>query len=326
MRRIPELDALRAVAAALVFVHHVQLPGLEAPTKGLDVGVMLFFSLSGFLLYAPFAKARETGGSVRTTPYVIRRLFRIYPAYLAAVVGGALLYGWRPESIVAIFTMRDSPILVAWTLWIEVVFYLALPVIALVLARSPAAHRLRLLVALAVISLALGTLDLALNRVLPIGAPAWLFAFVPGMILGDLYARGHPFVGALGQRRWLAAGVALLIVSAIPNIAYPDIPGAVGSGLLVAWCVARERLGATGGRVAEVAAALSYGVYLWHLPVIDALNRPGTWSGAMVSALATIAIASVTYIAIEAPGIRLGQVLARGADSRQVRIQARAQS
>ena len=87
--RLPALDALRAVGAAAVIGTHVgfstgaisrfEWGGLLAR---LDVGVAIFFVLSGFLLFRPFAAAVATGAdrpSVRR--YLWRRALRILPAY-----------------------------------------------------------------------------------------------------------------------------------------------------------------------------------------------------------------------------------------------------
>ena len=85
---------------------------------------MVFFSLSGYLLYRPFLER-----SVDLSAYAIRRLFRIFPAYLFATIGIAVLAN-REVKVADTLTMDHSLIAVAWTLKIEVVFYTALPLVA----------------------------------------------------------------------------------------------------------------------------------------------------------------------------------------------------
>src|SRR5882757_3494125 len=97
MRRLTGLDALRGVAALMVFVHHVQLPGLHSATLGMDAGVLIFFSLSGYLLYAPFVRARESGVAVDVRGYAVRRVARILPAYLVAAFVIAAV--WYPSML-----------------------------------------------------------------------------------------------------------------------------------------------------------------------------------------------------------------------------------
>lgn len=81
------LDALRAIAALMVFVHHAQLPFVSDWISGLSAGVLVFFALSGYLLYRPFVVARTTGRDVDLAAYAVRRLARIMPAYLVASIG-----------------------------------------------------------------------------------------------------------------------------------------------------------------------------------------------------------------------------------------------
>src|SRR6266702_5271766 len=90
-RRLPGVEGLRAIAACSILVFHAW--GLT-PTHGtrlgpfdrfvpdLQFGVVLFFTLSGFLLYRPFAAAilrAELRPSLRS--YVRNRALRIVPAY-----------------------------------------------------------------------------------------------------------------------------------------------------------------------------------------------------------------------------------------------------
>src|SRR3954453_12575172 len=81
--RFPLLDSLRAVAAGLVVFHHVLNNGSPAPTavrEGSQLGVAIFFVLSGFLLYRPFANARLRGAGVPSVrAYFRRRALRVFP-------------------------------------------------------------------------------------------------------------------------------------------------------------------------------------------------------------------------------------------------------
>ena len=90
----PALDGVRALAALAVLVTHVAfttgaygagLPG--ALLARLDVGVPLFFVLSGYLLYRPHARARVGGRpALPARAYLLRRAARILPAYLLVVL------------------------------------------------------------------------------------------------------------------------------------------------------------------------------------------------------------------------------------------------
>src|SRR5689334_8731958 len=106
-RRAAGLDGLRALAALSVLCFHVWLYRFPDPTRirsaGLldhvlsefRLGLILFFVLSGYLLYRGFARAalrRDRPVDLRL--YALRRAARILPAYYLAMLGTfALLWG-----------------------------------------------------------------------------------------------------------------------------------------------------------------------------------------------------------------------------------------
>ncbi|HEY0444483.1 MAG TPA: hypothetical protein VGC90_09690, partial [Candidatus Limnocylindrales bacterium] len=63
----------------MIFGTHMRLADFS---PRLDSGVMIFFALSGYLLYGPFVR-----GPVAVAPYLVRRIARIMPAYLVAAFG-----------------------------------------------------------------------------------------------------------------------------------------------------------------------------------------------------------------------------------------------
>lgn len=169
-RRNGEIEGVRALAALAVLFTHVSLNamGNRGPFGGLlarlDVGVAVFFVVSGYLLYRPFAGAILRGEplpSVRR--YLRHRLVRIVPAYWLVVVASFLFapavglvmpsVGFSPTpsgsthlplgemAKFVTFTQvywKDTisgPFPQAWTLAVEMAFYLLLPLLALLLAR-----------------------------------------------------------------------------------------------------------------------------------------------------------------------------------------------
>jgi peptidoglycan/LPS O-acetylase OafA/YrhL len=166
--RLPGIEGVRAIAACSILVYHTWLyaePG-ELPTDLGDrvnhlmpnfmYGVVLFFTLSGFLLYRPFVGAIVRGGDIPSTrQYLRNRALRILPAYwvilfLSAVVLGGVLVRDASDDLVAdrvldpvlliksaLFLQHLDPDTVAtgigpaWSLAVEVVFYLTLPLLVL---------------------------------------------------------------------------------------------------------------------------------------------------------------------------------------------------
>ena len=215
-----ELDGVRAIAALSVLVFHAvgfyaRGAGVDAwarPWVGrLDVGVAVFFLLSGYLLYGLFLHGR-----IRVGAYALRRALRIVPAYWVALTVAALALGLREVwANVPLFygfaqTYRGSTagegLGQAWTLCVEVLFYAFLPLWALVLVRS---RSLWPLVALFVASFAykvliLRTFEGMVGPLEPalIALPAFLDWFALGMGMALLEARGvrfsQPWAWALG--------------------------------------------------------------------------------------------------------------------------------
>ncbi len=74
--RFPLVDSLRAIAAISVVIVHAG--GLTVtPVHGLvthaEVGVAVFFAISGFLLYRPFVSARLNGARLSALTSYLRR-------------------------------------------------------------------------------------------------------------------------------------------------------------------------------------------------------------------------------------------------------------
>jgi peptidoglycan/LPS O-acetylase OafA/YrhL len=156
--RFPLVDSLRAIAALSVVGAHAAFPAgiyddefVRRFVTRLDVGVTIFFLISGFLLYRPFVRARFAGeGSPSAGAYAWRRFLRIVPAYWVALTVIALVQLDHSEifSVSGFFTyycfgqVYDPQtglggIPQAWTLCVEVAFYVMLPIWALAMRRLP---------------------------------------------------------------------------------------------------------------------------------------------------------------------------------------------
>jgi peptidoglycan/LPS O-acetylase OafA/YrhL len=153
--RYPLVDSLRAIAALTVLLHHtgyatsaVQNPHYGTLIERTNVGVTLFFVISGFLLYRPFVAARMVGApATRLRDFVRRRLLRIVPAYWLALTVLAIYPGesgvfsnhwWIYYGFGQIY--NDGTVLrglgQAWSLCVEITFYVALPFYAAAMARG----------------------------------------------------------------------------------------------------------------------------------------------------------------------------------------------
>ena len=83
----PGLEGLRGVSVAAVLLFHAGVAGLE----GGFLGVSTFFTLSGFLITGLLVREWDASETIRLTNFWGRRLRRLLPASLLALVGIALL-------------------------------------------------------------------------------------------------------------------------------------------------------------------------------------------------------------------------------------------
>ncbi len=167
--RLVGIEGLRAIAATSILVYHVYVYGapdgqrvdmgpLGKVFDNLRAGVTLFFVLSGFLLYRVFVSAAlrdRPMPSVRN--YFRNRALRIVPAYVAVLLAVALVFEHelltRPLQLGAnlLFLQNYIPAYIgtspdaagiapAWSIVIEVSFYLVLPVLGYIAIRLARRH------------------------------------------------------------------------------------------------------------------------------------------------------------------------------------------
>ena len=153
--RFPLFDGLRAVAVLCVLLVHVPgSSGLPEPLSRffghLDLGVAIFFVISGFLLYRPFIAARAGGASAPAVgAYTKRRFLRIFPAYWLALAVLTILPGTvgveGSNPVPQLFLLHALPVFggptcygfgtpcdlaQTWSLVAELTFYAVLPLYA----------------------------------------------------------------------------------------------------------------------------------------------------------------------------------------------------
>ena len=238
-RAFPGLDGLRTVAATAVVFHHVGFwtnhytPDLAGRVLSrLDVGVPIFFVLSGFLLSRPlFAAARRGVRQPGTAGYLWRRALRILPAYWLTVIAALCLLPGNKDAGVGSWISHLTLTQIyrnsgraaeglshAWSLCTEVAFYLALPLVAAALVRlsrrSPERPG-RILAALAV-GLLVG--------------PAWL------VWVWSTHADSGMDVWLPGFTGWFAAGMAVALLSVSdPSWRPVRLAAELGSSLPTCW-------------------------------------------------------------------------------------------
>ena len=330
--RIPSLDGLRAVAILLVVKYHLagsfySLPGLGVGRFAMrltlgNLGVRLFFVISGFLITTLLLKEQEKRGRISLGQFYIRRALRILPASYAFLlimlfaVGVGILAIPR-ESFIAsllyfrnyIANNRDWYTAHLWSLSVEEQFYLIWPATMLLLGRKRAVFA------------AFCTLPLAdamrLFRLEPqYGFETNMDALACGCILACIW-------GSLGQnelwqrflrsRLFWVVPIGILASNKLTLVGGPWL--AVGTGLanvLIAVSVERfvryHGLGAAkllNLRAAVIIGTLSYSLYIWQQPWVVMMGGHGLLQTFPINVVLACVCAVLSYTLIERPFLSL---------------------
>lgn len=329
----PQLDSIRAIAVTAVIYSHFWD---RQSTLG-ELGVRVFFLLSGFLLTGILLDERERLPDKSDRPrllgnFYLRRILRIWPAYYLtlAVLSASDARGvldtlpWHlffATNILFVTTQSWYPWVTdhLWTLSVEEQFYLGLPVLVLFVRRR-LQHVLAGLIVLAVL-FRLAALylrgDPGIFFILPI---AQFDALAGGALLALIQRQRGP----INWIRLLAWSLPLaLIASWIPLPDWIDFPFTEAVRLLpvaalVAGCsrgIAGPVGAILGHRWLVAMGRISYGIYLYHPLTAGAYVRashlfrlpefaygPG---GFLIDFVGTIVVAGISWLAIERPALAL---------------------
>lgn len=354
--RRPELDGLRGLAALAVLVFHCWLYTMAVPDAGravagvdlaysnLRLGLVLFFVLSGFLLYGPWVRAAlEQRSAPRIASYFKRRALRVLPAYYLSLIGAIVLLwphagstGIRLPETGQLWTFFalvpnyfDGPLMTlnppVWTLIVEISFYAVLPLLGWVALRLAPTRW-----AQAMFPLALLVAGIAFNAWLTdhrADAPNQLGKLLPTML--PYFAIGM-FAAVLAHGRspsrrtgWILLGAGVLLVYANvrwklysvgtkETVILRDLFAAAGFAAIVAGAAAPQLRRVVGSRPLVALGSVSYAVYLWHVPLLLWLRAEGllptTTLGALLVVLPpTLAISAASWLLVERPAIALGR-------------------
>ena len=337
--RIPSLDGLRAISIALVCAHHVAgtqhspIPVAFANRLALgELGVRVFFVISGFLITGLLLKELDKERRIRLGRFYFRRTLRIFPPYYAFVLVLIVLQAMgliellKGDVLHALtYTSNYLPVRSwntahTWSLAVEEQFYLLWPAVLLLAGR-----RRGLMIAASLIFIC-PVIRLALAQLLPEAEAGIGFRFET---MADALA-----VGCLlaGMRDWLKRQplynrllssklfivVPLMVVAANLMhdhwrlfILFGFTVMNVGIALTIDWCVTNHtsRVGRllNAGPMVYV-GVISYSLYLWQQIF---LNRTAAAPVNMfpVNIGLAILLALASFYLIERPSLALRQRL-----------------
>jgi peptidoglycan/LPS O-acetylase OafA/YrhL len=296
---------------------------LDKAIGELRVAIVLFFVLSGFLLARPWV----AGKTPNLGRYAVRRLLRIGPAYWAALIGSlAILHGTGHGRDIALHDVPKFVFFLAnvfpetrnqldppmWSMHIEVSFYVVLPLIGLALLR---AGRHRLLVCGALVAATLAFNAVGELRAWPPETtwtlPTYLGAFAAGIAAACVAPRAKLALPVL------AAGAAAVVANGVWHSGgtgwlghiVADLPAALGFGA-IAWALAARPSRFLESAPLRALGTISFGLYLWHMPVLYALQLHERFPERFLPALAwvlpfSLLLAVASWYLVEKPAIAL---------------------
>lgn len=328
-RRWASVDALRAIAALMVLASHAEFLGptqntsLARQLARLGVGVWIFFAASGYLIAGPFLRALLEGRALPPVRrYAVRRAVRILPAYwvaLAAILllatGSAIAHWWQlPVHALLLQGLVPGELknlyLVAWSLGVEAIFYILVPLGAWAVRRrigdAPVSVD-RMITGVLVLWVAAVMFSLVLavafpvhgSRPLPggvqvLGLVGSLANFCPGMLIflaltvgegtGSRWGRRYTAIGSRPLPTLAIAGALFVVATSLPfhtNAVAAAAQGplfGVASGLVLIAFLHGEWTRPVSKVLAPIGLA-SFGVYLWHFAIFSALLKHGVAIG-----------------------------------------------
>lgn len=319
----PALDGLRGLAILFVLLAHFDNPETNPFSGGGKVGVILFFTLSGFLITALLLE-RQASGQATLGDFYKRRALRLLPALWAVLVVVAVLQAtWdtlgvsRGMWFSTLFSVSNwwlkvepgySALAHTWSLGIEEQFYIVWPALLLIAFARGRAAVYGLLGVGVVVSLA--AISIGDAAAIEWGTLQHAFGLLAGCLLA-VWMGGRP------ERlsRPLVVGVALVALlpllvlrGAIPDAAYLVVVPVFATAAL--WGAASgPSIGFLSGPVLRWFGRRSYGIYLWHYLIVAVgfqLDPPGPWWAINAVTLAvSLVVAELSWRLIEAPAQRL---------------------
>jgi peptidoglycan/LPS O-acetylase OafA/YrhL len=336
-----ELDGIRGLSVLAVIAWHAEFPFVKAGNIGVDV----FFVMSGFLISTLLFEEWEREREIDLKAFYVRRGLRLFPV-LFVVAGLYALYAAVFETgaeaansfkyiAATIFYVANwaqvagvhhSVLGHTWSLGIEEQFYLLYPLVLLLLLRLGIKYKgLLFIFGIAVSAVIInrylisdGAHSVARIRMsLDTRSDALIFGCIVSVIA----------VNGLLPQRWLAiialrllAGLSamllcFLVVHGVENDLYYKNSlislAAVCVALIIADLMGRpfrfvqillqNRALAWTGRI-------SYGLYLWHIPVFFVIGQNRSWSGIQTQSIrisSVFAVAALSYYFIEKPFLKL---------------------
>lgn len=305
-----EIDGLRAVAVASVFLYHAQfILNDKVWFEGGILGVDIFFVISGYFIARIIFSELFKNGSFSFKNFYEKRARRILPM-LFVVILASIPFAWlkllpsdfveyAESSLSALFFVSNiffytntteygtasallKPLLHTWSLGVEVQFYLAFPVLSLLAFKAFRQHCWIFFIVVTVLSLLLADAYSAQNQSMTYYLPfTRLWQFTLGSLLAYHELKYRSSTPHILKHLLAVLGLALTLYSIIffdhntPHPSFHTLIPMIGVALMIAFVSEADVVGKILGSKPFVWLGLiSYSAYLWHFPIF-AFSRMG---------------------------------------------------
>ena len=309
---LPQLDALRGLAAALVFAFHwywcsftgsasnrhlVLLAKLLAPLGYGDCGVPIFFVLSGFCIHMAFCRSVSPSpstlgegrgeGRFRHTTFLHRRFWRIFPAYFLWLTIFALWHPGRPAPFAPAAILTHALMLhnftlqyflqinsSFWSLAVEWQFYLAYPLFLLLRRRIGMPRTMFLAFALSAAYCLALTVAGDSSPILVRSVLASYAQWTLGALLAERFAAGKPIL--LPPRITLLIAIPAALLLTARQDQWASLAWSLSAASIIDWWIRQDSF--MPPRLLVWFGTISYSFYLIHEPIVEwmtaLLGRP----------------------------------------------------
>lgn len=321
VKRIEQLDGVRAIAIAAVFIHHT------LHVKLLWMGVDLFFILSGFLITGILLDNKAHGFKQYLGHFYRRRVRRILPPYLLLLTITTVLFGisWAHHwyyyfflmNFVLAFHIPHPPSLdILWSLAVEEQFYLLWPLILYFFSEQAITWSAAALVCAAPLLRWFCTPLFAFHWPIYALTPFRMDLLAVGALIAILWRRRRDLVRRWGLYGLIFSALALLTLFALsrkpgftttsnaqlPNVCIYELTLIVCTGAML-WALSGKGTGLLTFSPVRFVGRISYTIYLIHLTVFLVVARylHRTPAIAGVTFAASVLYATVSWFVLERP-------------------------
>jgi len=336
MSRANNFDLIRLFAAIQVLIAHSKWQlGIKSflPLLGLFPGVLMFFTISGFLVFSSLERNKNI------KQYFLNRFLRIYPALWVCIFVTILFIlftsnltfkdfisfdfiGW----IFAQFTLFQfwtpeilrtwgfgTPNGSLWTIPVEIQFYILLPIIISLFKRT---KPLYILVVLILFSIGANLLlsyfesvdtSNVFVKLYRVSIFPYLYSFILGMLLYKYWSFVKKFIEGKALLWLLLFFVYCIITKSFPSYQPTNSLGFVANLLLSILTIS---MAFTMPKLNHILRGndISYGLYIYHMPILNVFvtfNLKGDVKYLWLVLMTALAFAIMSWILIEKRALQL---------------------